>query len=78
MNDLISLPVTNTSVNPARSTATALFRAVRWRLDGSAALAVLALPVVGAAIAGLVHTSVLESPVEEAQVSRRVASHVHV
>jgi len=25
MNDLISLPVTNTSVNPARSTATALF-----------------------------------------------------
>ena len=53
-------------------------RAVRWRLGGSAALAVLALPVVGAAIAGLVHTSVLESPVEEAQVSGRVASHVHV
>ena len=35
-------------------------------------------PVVGAAIAGFVHTSVLESPVEEPPVSGRVASYVHV
>ncbi len=38
---LISIPVTNTSVNPARSTATAH---VRGRLGGSAALAVLGRP----------------------------------
>jgi aquaporin Z len=55
---LISIPVTNTSVNPARSTAVAVFA-------GSAALSQLWLfwiaPIVGAILAGLVHRSVLES-----------------
>lgn len=58
---LISIPVTNTSVNPARSTGPALFA-------GGWALAQLWLfwlaPIVGAAIAGLAHrvlTSDLES-----------------
>ena len=72
---LISIPVTNTSVNPARSTATAIF-------VGGWAVQQLWLfwlaPVVGAAIAGFVHTALLESPaVQEPPVSGRVASHVH-
>lgn len=53
---LISIPVTNTSVNPARSTGPALF-------VGGLALQQLWLfwlaPIVGAAIAGVVHRSVL-------------------
>jgi aquaporin Z len=53
---LISIPVTNTSVNPARSTGPALF-------VGGVALQQLWLfwvaPIVGAAIAGIVHRSVL-------------------
>ncbi len=55
---LISIPVTNTSVNPARSTATALF-------VGDWALRELWLfwlaPVVGAAIAGFTSKAVLDS-----------------
>ena len=54
---LISIPVTNTSVNPARSTATALF-------VGGWALQQLWLfwlaPVIGAAVAGFTHKSILE------------------
>jgi aquaporin Z len=54
---LISIPVTNTSVNPARSTAPALF-------VGDWALQQLWLfwlaPIIGAAIAGFVYKSVLE------------------
>jgi aquaporin Z len=54
---LISIPVTNTSVNPARSTAVAVFA-------GSAALSQLWLfwiaPIVGGILAGLMHRSVLE------------------
>jgi aquaporin Z len=69
---LISIPVTNTSVNPARSTATALF-------VGDWALRQLWLfwlaPVIGAAIAGLVYKSVLESA-HEPPVSGHVASNV--
>ncbi len=49
---LISIPVTNTSVNPARSTAPALF-AGGWAL-GQLWLFWLA-PIVGAAIAGIVY-----------------------
>jgi len=53
---LISIPVTNTSVNPARSTGPALF-------VGGLALQQLWLfwlaPIVGAAIAGVVHRSML-------------------
>jgi aquaporin Z len=55
---LVSIPVTNTSVNPARSTGPALFA-------GSAALGQLWLfwvaPIVGAVIAGLVYTFLLGS-----------------
>jgi aquaporin Z len=53
---LVSIPVTNTSVNPARSTGPALF-AGRW------AIAQLWLfwvaPIVGAVIAGIAHRSLL-------------------
>lgn len=53
---LVSIPVTNTSVNPARSTGVALFA------EGPA-LAQLWLfwvaPIVGAALAGVVHKSLL-------------------
>jgi aquaporin Z len=54
---LISIPVTNTSVNPARSTATAIFQG-DWAL-GQLWLFWVA-PIVGAALAGLVHKYVLE------------------
>src|SRR5438876_4069326 len=54
---LISIPVTNTSVNPARSTGTALF-------VGGWAVQQLWLfwlaPIAGAAVAGLVYWAVLE------------------
>jgi aquaporin Z len=72
---LISIPVTNTSVNPARSTATALF-------VGDWALRQLWLfwlaPVLGAAIAGVAYKTVLESSAHEPPVSGRAASHVQV
>jgi aquaporin Z len=54
---LISIPVTNTSVNPARSTATAVF-------VGGWAVQQLWLfwiaPVIGAAVAGIAHRALLE------------------
>ncbi len=52
---LISIPVTNTSVNPARSTSQALF-AGDWAL-GQLWLFWLA-PIVGAALAGLVYKAI--------------------
>jgi aquaporin Z len=59
---LISIPVTNTSVNPARSTATAVF-------VGGWAISQLWLfwlaPVIGAALAGFVYKGVFEGPVED-------------
>jgi aquaporin Z len=68
---LISIPVTNTSVNPARSTATALF-------VGGWAIQQLWLfwlaPVIGAAIAGVVHKALLDSSVEEPPVTGRARS----
>jgi aquaporin Z len=68
---LISIPVTNTSVNPARSTATAVF-------VGGWAIQQLWLfwiaPVIGAAIAGVVHKALLDSPVEEPPVTGRARS----
>jgi aquaporin Z len=58
---LVSIPVTNTSVNPARSTGPAIF-------VGGWALQQLWLfwlaPIVGAALAGLVHRMVLQSDSE--------------
>lgn len=68
---LISIPVTNTSVNPARSTGPALF-------VGEWALSQLWLfwlaPLIGAALAGVVYKSLLEGDREEPPVTGRVAS----
>ncbi len=68
---LISIPVTNTSVNPARSTAPALF-------VGDWALAQLWLfwvaPIVGAVIAGFVYKAVLEGERAEPPITGRVAA----
>ena len=68
---LISIPVTNTSVNPARSTAPAVF-------VGDWALQQLWLfwlaPVIGAAIAGFTYKAVLEGPAEEPPVTGRPRS----
>ena len=58
---LISIPVTNTSVNPARSTATALFVG-GWALQQLWLFWVA--PIVGAAAAGFIHKSVLEGSPE--------------
>jgi aquaporin Z len=49
---LISIPVTNTSVNPARSTGPALFVG-GWALDQLWLF--WAAPIAGAIVAGLVH-----------------------
>jgi aquaporin Z len=66
---LISIPVTNTSVNPARSTGPALF-------VGDWAVKQLWLfwlaPLIGAAIAGLVHKFVLGGDRDEPPVTGRV------
>ena len=68
---LISIPVTNTSVNPARSTATALF-------VGGWAVQQLWMfwlaPVIGAALAGVVFKSVLDSPIKEPPVTGRTGA----
>lgn len=53
---LISIPVTNTSVNPARSTGVALF-AEPWALEQLWLFWVA--PLVGAALAGLFHKTML-------------------
>ena len=65
---LISIPVTNTSVNPARSTATAVF-------VGGWAMQQLWLfwiaPVIGAAIAGFGYKAILEGEIKEPPVTGR-------
>jgi aquaporin Z len=69
---LISIPVTNTSVNPARSTATALFVG-GWAL--SQLWMFWVAPVIGAAVGGFVYKAVLENPVlEEPPVTGRTRS----
>lgn len=68
---LISIPVTNTSVNPARSTGPAIF-------VGDWALQQLWLfwlaPLVGAAMAGFVYKTILEGERQEPPVTGRIAS----
>lgn len=68
---LISIPVTNTSVNPARSTAPALF-------VGDWALSQLWLfwvaPIVGALVAGFVYKAVLEGQRDEPPVTGTVTA----
>jgi aquaporin Z len=59
---LVSIPVTNTSVNPARSTGPALF-AGAWALQ-QLWLFWLA-PLVGGALAGVLHRTMLERDVTE-------------
>ena len=56
---LISIPVTNTSVNPARSTAAAIFQG-SWALQQLWAFWVA--PLAGAAVAGIIHRSVQRTP----------------
>lgn len=68
---LISIPVTNTSVNPARSTGPAVF-------VGDWALAQLWLfwlaPLIGAAIAGWIYKAVLEGEAEKPPVTGRTST----
>ena len=68
---LISIPVTNTSVNPARSTGPAI-------IVGGWALQQLWLfwiaPIIGAAIAGFTYRSVLEGAYEKPPVTGRTES----
>jgi aquaporin Z len=58
---LISIPVTNTSVNPARSTGTALFVG-GWAVQQLWLFWVA--PVIGAAVAGFIYKALLEAPSE--------------
>lgn len=66
---LVGIPVTNTSVNPARSTGPALFVG-GWALQQLWLFWVA--PIVGAAIAGIVYPAVLGEP--EAEKQRAAAS----
>ncbi|HKQ07151.1 MAG TPA: aquaporin Z [Blastocatellia bacterium] len=69
---LISIPVTNTSVNPARSTGPALFVG-GWALNQLWLFWVA--PLVGAVIAGLIYPMVFgEETVEEAVATKQVAA----
>jgi len=67
---LVSIPVTNTSVNPARSTGPALF-------VGGWALSQLWLfwvaPIVGAVLAGLIHRVLLHNPDATPELARAAA-----
>lgn len=65
---LISIPVTNTSVNPARSTAPALFVG-DWAV-GQLWLFWLA-PLLGALVAGFVYRAILEPDVAEPAITGR-------
>lgn len=55
---LISIPITNTSVNPARSTAVAIFQGT-WAMDQLWMFWLM--PIVGAVIGGLIYRCVLAS-----------------
>jgi aquaporin Z len=65
---LISIPVTNTSVNPARSTAPAIFVG-GWAVEQLWLFWVA--PIIGAAVAGVVYRFVLEGDVAEPPVTGR-------
>ena len=65
---LVSIPVTNTSVNPARSTGPAIFVG-GWAIE-QLWLFWLA-PIVGAALAGFAYRAFLEGDVEEPPISGR-------
>ena len=65
---LISIPVTQTSVNPARSTGPALFVG-GWALEQLWMFWVA--PIVGAVLAGLVHKQLLQGDIQEPQITGR-------
>lgn len=65
---LISIPVTNTSVNPARSTGPALFVG-DWAIEQLWLFWLV--PLIGAALAGFVYRSVLERDGEEPPITGR-------
>jgi aquaporin Z len=56
---LISIPVTNTSVNPARSTGTALFQG-GWAIQQLWVFWLV--PLVGGVVGGLIHRALFEEP----------------
>jgi aquaporin Z len=68
---LISIPVTNTSVNPARSTGPAIF-AGGWALQQLWLFWVA--PILGAVAAGVTYKALLEGPVEAPPVTGRPAA----
>jgi len=68
---LISIPVTNTSVNPARSTGPALFVG-SWALEQLWLFWVF--PLIGAAVAGFAYKALFEGPRVEPPVVGRVTS----
>lgn len=68
---LISIPVTNTSVNPARSTGPALFAGME--LFSQVWLFWLA-PIAGALIAGFLYNAVFETPTDERVNEREFAN----
>ena len=65
---LISIPVTNTSVNPARSTAPALFVG-GWALEQLWLFWVA--PIIGAAVAGVAYRAVFEPVPPEPPITGR-------
>lgn len=65
---LISIPVTNTSVNPARSTGPAVFVG-DWAL--SQLWLFWVMPIIGAALAGFVYRSVFEGEIEKPPLTGR-------
>jgi aquaporin Z len=65
---LISIPVTNTSVNPARSTGPALFVG-DWAL--SQLWLFWVMPIIGAAIAGFIYRTVFEGDAKEPPITGR-------
>jgi len=67
---LISIPVTNTSVNPARSTGPALFVG-DWAL--SQLWLFWVMPIVGAALAGFVYKTLFQVDADQPPVSGRPA-----
>jgi aquaporin Z len=72
--NLVDIPVTNASVNPARSTGPALFVG-GWALQQLWLFWVA--PIVGAAIAGLVYPAVLGEPEPEQGPRRRSETQPH-
>lgn len=68
---LISIPVTNTSVNPARSTGVALFQG-GWAV--SQLWVFWVVPLVGGLVGGLVYRFLLEEPATAAASSRHATT----